>query len=112
MTSIYKHHRVFVLTAVSSPSTDTDGGRISVALFGRHIAFIVNTFTFILLCLAGVFGADGSDSLLIYALFCVIWQRELEGPAKNEVEEIDLVRYGIALITALVVVLSLVPLPT
>ena len=91
---------------------DTDGGRISVALFGRHIAFIINAFTLILLCVAGIFGADSSDVLLVYALFCVIWQRGLEGPVRNEVQDVDIVRSVVAFVSALVVLLALVPLPT
>ncbi|GKY93842.1 hypothetical protein MPSEU_000351100 [Mayamaea pseudoterrestris] len=93
------------------PLGNTDGGRISVSIFGRHIAFVINAFTLVMLCVAGLLGADGSDSLLLYSLFCVIWQRELEGPVKNEVQEVDLVRSGLALATGLVVVLALAPLP-
>lgn len=83
-----------------------------MALFGRHVAFIINAFTLILLCIAGIFGADNSDVLLIYSLFCVIWQRGLEGPVRNEVQDVDLLRSVVAFAAALVVVLALAPLPT
>jgi hypothetical protein len=82
-----------------------------VALFGRHFAFIVNSFTAIVLCLAGIFGEDDSNVLLFYTLFCLIWQKEQESPARNEVVEVDELRSGGALAAALLVALVLIPLP-
>ena len=90
--------------------SDTDGGRIAIAMFGRRGSYIVKTFTTILLCGAGIFGFDGSGVLLAYALFAMIWQRELEAPARNEVQELDFPRGALGIAVALVVVLSLSPM--
>jgi len=90
--------------------TDTDGGRIAIALFGRRGAFIIKFFTGILLCVAGILEVDESGILLTYSLYTFIWQRELEAPCRNEVEELDFGRAILGIATAVLVGLSLVPL--
>jgi hypothetical protein len=93
-----------------SLSPDTDGGRISLAMFGRKGTYLVNTFTTILLCALGIFGFDESRILVVYVLFTVLWQRELESPARNEVEELDFPRGVLGIATCLLVALVLVPM--
>jgi len=90
--------------------SDTDGGRIALAMFGRRGAFIVKFFTGILLCTLGILGFDESSVLLTYSLYSFIWQRELEAPARNEVEELDVPRASLAIASALLVTVALVPL--
>lgn len=90
-------------------TTDTDGGRISLCMFGRRGAFVVKSFAALLICLSGLAGLDNSHIQLTYLLFAVIWQRELETPARNEVEEIDLLRGACGILMALVVALILLP---
>lgn len=90
---------------------DTDGGRICVAMFGRRGAFIVKFFTGILLCVTGLLGFDEASILLTYSLYTFIWQRELEAPCRNEVEELDFARAALAIASALLVTVALVPLP-
>lgn len=75
---------------------DTDGGRISLAMFGRRGSFVVKLFTTLLLCAAGIFGLDEVNIFLTYVLFASIWQRELETPTRNEVSLILLCRYLIS----------------
>jgi hypothetical protein len=89
---------------------DTDGGRIAVSMFGRRGSYIVRTFTTAILCLAGLFGMDQSGLLLTYTLLCVIWQRELEAPACNEVDELDFTRGAFAIGVAFLVFLILLPM--
>jgi hypothetical protein len=89
--------------------TDTDGGRISLAMFGRRGTYLLSTFTSVVLCLVGLFGWDESRIFLTYTLFTLIWQRELETPARNEVEELDLARGALGILAALFVGLTLVP---
>eukprot|EP00980_Cylindrotheca_fusiformis_P031007 scaffold25699_cov137-Cylindrotheca_fusiformis.AAC.11 len=74
------------------PLGHTDGGRISIAMFGRRGAFVVKLFTTLLLCAVGLVGLDQENILLIYVLFASIWQRELETPMRNEVDELDFIR--------------------
>jgi hypothetical protein len=99
--------RLFSLSI--SLSSDTDGGRIALAMFGRKGTYLVSTFTTVLLCAVGLFGFDQSRILLIYVLFTVLWQRELESPALNEVEELDFARGVLGIATSLLVALVLVP---
>lgn len=106
--SLYYAWELFLPVSLLS---DTDGGRIAIAMFGRRGSYIVKTFTTILLCGAGIFGFDNSSVLLIYALFAMIWQRELEAPARNEVEELDFTRGALGIAVALLVALSLAPAP-
>ena len=98
------------MLTVSLVPEDTDGGRIAVAMFGRRGAFVVKLFSALLLCAAGLFGLDDTNILLIYGLFVLVYQRELESPALNEVDELDFPRGLMAICTALVVGLTLIPM--
>lgn len=91
-------------------SSDTDGGRIAVAMFGRRGAFVVKLFTTLLLCAAGIFGLDDVNILLTYVLFASIWQRELESPVRNEVDELDFMRGLFGISAAIMVGLTLIPM--
>jgi len=92
------------------PLGHTDGGRIAVAMFGRRGAFLVKLFTALLLCSAGLFGLDDTNILLLYTFFVLIWQRELESPPRNEVDELDFPRGLAATVVALAVGLTLIPI--
>jgi hypothetical protein len=81
-----------------------------VTMFGRRGAYLVSSLTTVLLCVVGLFGWDSSRILLSYTLFSVLWQRELEAPARNEVEELDFGRGVVGIVAALVVTLTLCPL--
>ena len=89
---------------------DTDGGRISVAMFGRRGAFLVKLCTTLLLLLVGIFGLDEANIFLTYVLFVSIWQRELETPVRNEVDELDFPRGLLGAFSAFLVALVLVPM--
>lgn len=79
-------------------------------MFGRRGAYVVTSFTHILLCLVGLCGFDQSGIMLVYNLFVILWQRELETPVRNEVEELDLGRGAFGIGTAIVVSLALTPM--
>ena len=100
---------LFLLT-ITIYSVDTDGGRISVAMFGRRGAYVVKTFTTLLLCLTGLFAKDQANIFLFYILFATIWQRELETPVRNEVDELDFPRGLVGIATATLVGLTLIPM--
>jgi len=80
-------------------------------MFGRRGTFLVKTFTAFLLSAAGLLGLDDARILIIYLLFTIIWQRELETPARNEVEELDFPRGLVGIALALFVALALLPMP-
>ena len=105
-----RHHLSFSISIFLSLSSDTDGGRIALAMFGRKGTYLVNTFTTIIICGLGIFGLDQSRILLMYVLFTLLWQRELESPARNEVEELDFPRGVLGIATSLLVALVLVPM--
>ena len=58
---------------LGTPFAVTDGGRISVTMFGRRGAFVVKLFTTLLLCVAGIFGLDENNIFLIYILFVLFF---------------------------------------
>ncbi|GAX23168.1 hypothetical protein FisN_33Lh063 [Fistulifera solaris] len=91
------------------PLGHTDGGRIALSMFGRRGAFVIKSFAALLICLSGLVGLDNSHIQLTYLLFAIIWQRELETPARNEVAEIDIVRGACGIAMALLVSLILLP---
>jgi hypothetical protein len=91
-------------------SSDTDGGRVSLAMFRRRGAYVVQVFTTSLLCIAGLVGLDNMGLLLIYTLFTVACQAELETPARNEVDELDFGRGAFGIAMAVVVALALLPI--
>ena len=81
-----------------------------MTMFGRRGAFVVKLFTTLLLCVAGIFGLDENNIFLVYILFATIWQRELETPARNEVDELDFPRGLLGIFAALLVGLTLIPM--
>lgn len=91
------------------PIGNTDGGRICLAFFGRSFSRVVHGSTLIILAISGLFGADESNILLGYLLFCY-WQKEPEIPCRNEATELDTVRGFLAIGVSLLVMLTLVPL--
>lgn len=91
-------------------TTDTDGGRVSLAMFGRRGAFVTKLFTAIILVSAGLFGLDDLNILIAYTLFSLIWQRELETPIRNEVDELDFTRGLVGILSGIIVGLILIPM--
>eukprot|EP00522_Entomoneis_paludosa_P013050 CAMPEP_0172448464 /NCGR_PEP_ID=MMETSP1065-20121228/7479_1 /TAXON_ID=265537 /ORGANISM="Amphiprora paludosa, Strain CCMP125" /LENGTH=873 /DNA_ID=CAMNT_0013199973 /DNA_START=32 /DNA_END=2653 /DNA_ORIENTATION=+ len=92
------------------PLGNTDGGRIAVSMFGRRGTYVVSTATSVLLCSIGLFGFDQMNALLTYTLFSILWQRELEIPAINEVDQLDFVRGLVGIGMTFLVLLTLLPM--
>jgi hypothetical protein len=90
--------------------TDTDGGRIAMSMFGRRGILLVKTLVAAILCSAGLFGLDDSGIILNYVIVMLLWQNEIETPARNEVEELDTVRGSFGIIMAVLVFLILSPM--
>jgi len=61
--------------------------------------------------LVKVFGSDESNILLLYAIFTLFWQRQLEAPVQNEVEDAGEIRGYVAILSTLIVFLVLLPMP-
>lgn len=92
------------------PLGHTDGGRISLSMFGRRGAFVTKLFTTLILVISGLFGLDELNILLAYAIFVLLWQRELESPIRNEVDELDFSRGLLGIVVAILVGLTLIPM--
>ena len=81
-----------------------------MAMFGRRGAFVVKLFTTLILAASGLLGLDELNVLLAYVIFTLVWQRELESPVRNEVDEIDFSRGLLAIASAILVGLILIPM--
>lgn len=94
------------------PLGHTDGGRISLAMSGRRVAWITKAFSTIALFIGGLIALGRSTSfLIVYLAFATIWQRELEAPVQNEVDYLDNGRTAVGFCTAVLVALALLPMP-
>eukprot|EP00591_Stephanopyxis_turris_P012730 CAMPEP_0195511714 /NCGR_PEP_ID=MMETSP0794_2-20130614/3938_1 /TAXON_ID=515487 /ORGANISM="Stephanopyxis turris, Strain CCMP 815" /LENGTH=709 /DNA_ID=CAMNT_0040639367 /DNA_START=40 /DNA_END=2169 /DNA_ORIENTATION=- len=91
------------------PIGSTDGGRISVAVFGRNGHILVQGLTMLILFGSSFFGADPQNLFLGYGIFAFFTQRELEIPCRNEIDDLDFARVVVAIATWVVVALTLVP---
>ena len=92
------------------PIGNTDGGRISVAFFGRSLSRIVQGAAISTLAICGLFGLDESGIFIFYALYTQFFQKEPEIPCRNETEELDTRRGLLAIAMSVVVALTLFPL--
>lgn len=72
---------------------------------------MVKTFSILAICAVGLFGFDESRILILYALFVILWQREIETPVLNEVDDLDATRGIVGVASAVLVALTLIPLP-
>ena len=79
-------------------------------MFGRRGAFVTKLFTTLILVLSGLLGLDDMNVLLAYAVFVLVWQRELESPIRNEVDELDFSRGLLGITVAILVGLTLIPM--
>jgi len=89
------------------PVGRTDGGRMSLALFGRSGTQLVSFLTFVAMFIQGL---TGSDLLLFFFSFVVFFQSELEIPQRNEVDDMDFSRVLLATGTGVLVLLTLIPM--
>jgi hypothetical protein len=81
-----------------------------LALFGRSVSRVVRTGTIGIIVFCSFFGGDSVNLLLFYTIYAQLWQRECEIPCKNEIENVDNVRAGVALATGLLVALTVIPM--
>lgn len=92
------------------PIGNTDGGRMSLAFFGRSSSRALQVVAIVILVIANFFGGDPSNILLCYAGFTQTWQGEPEVPCRNEIDELDLVRGFLAIGMWTFATLTLVPM--
>jgi len=92
------------------PIGNTDGGRMSLAFFGRSSSRALQVVAIVILVIANFFGGDPSNILVCYAGFTQTWQGEPEVPCRNEIDELDLVRGFLAIGMWTFATLTLVPM--
>jgi len=92
------------------PLGHTDGGRIALSMFGRRGAFVTKLLATLVLVASGLFGLDPMNILLAYVIFTLVWQRELESPIRNEVDELDFPRGLLGITSGILVGLILIPM--
>jgi len=88
------------------PAGRTDGGRLSLAIFGRSGS---QGITFISLASLFILGIQ-SDLTLFYFAFIVFCQSELEIPMRNEIDDVDFSRVVVALFAGFLMLLTLIPM--
>jgi membrane-associated protease RseP (regulator of RpoE activity) len=98
-----------VLNAVEMlPLGSTDGGRMSQSLFGRQGHSIVGATTWTLLLLANFFLDGRGDTLITAWLIYNVVQNDMEIPARDETDDVDLPRsltaFAMWFFTALVLI--------
>eukprot|EP00573_Skeletonema_grethae_P010326 CAMPEP_0201694074 /NCGR_PEP_ID=MMETSP0578-20130828/6458_1 /ASSEMBLY_ACC=CAM_ASM_000663 /TAXON_ID=267565 /ORGANISM="Skeletonema grethea, Strain CCMP 1804" /LENGTH=896 /DNA_ID=CAMNT_0048179701 /DNA_START=23 /DNA_END=2713 /DNA_ORIENTATION=- len=99
---------LFVNALAMVPVGRTDGGRVSMAIFGRSGSQGV-TFASLLLMFALGFSGE-SDLLLFYFGFVVFAQSELEIPMRNEIDDVDFSRVFVAGVALFLTILTLIPM--
>ncbi len=90
-----------------SSTKGTDGGRISMALFGRSGCQAV---TFASLASLFILGITQSDLLLFYFAFIAFFQSELEIPMRNEVDDVGYPSVLFASFAGFLMLLTLIPM--
>ena len=98
---------LFVNALALVPAGRTDGGRISMALFGRSGSQAV---TFGALASLFILGITQSDLLLFYFTFIVFFQSELEIPMRNEVDDVPVPSVAVASFAGFLMLLTLIPM--
>ena len=81
-----------------------------MSMFGRRGTFVTKLFTTLILVLSGLVGFDNMNILLGYTIFVLVWQRELDSPIRNEVDELDFLRGLLGITSAILVGLVLIPM--
>ena len=85
-----------------------DGWLVGGLVFARRrFRRLWLSFSTIQLLLDLFFFEDAGNILFFYAIFAILWQRNIEGPVKNEVEELDFGRGAVAIFMACTVALVL-----
>ena len=93
------------------PLGATDGGRISLALFGRPGHSIIGGLTWLALLLASFSLTEQQQQLLVVAWFVNnITQNDMEIPCRDETDTVNLPRVGLAFVLWFFAVLTLVPM--
>lgn len=91
------------------PQSSTDGGRMSLSVFGRSVNEVVGGVTWVaLLCTALL--VEGADALTGAWIVHGLIQSDTEVPCRNEVDEIDLTRGAAAFLLWFFAALTLVPM--
>jgi membrane-associated protease RseP (regulator of RpoE activity) len=88
------------------PAGQLDGGRMMQAIYGRRVAGVATILSLLFLGIATLV----NPLALYWAIVILVVQRDLERPSSNELIEPNDTRAAIALLSFLVMILTLIPL--
>ena len=86
-----------------------DGGRAATAVFGRRSSYILSIATLAYLALSALTGS--STSSIFFGFIVSIFQRLPEIPIRDEISEVENVRFGIYVLSVVITFLVLAPFP-
>jgi membrane-associated protease RseP (regulator of RpoE activity) len=86
-----------------------DGGRASTAIFGRRSSYIISILTLAFLALAALTGS--STTSIFWGFIVTVFQRLPEIPVRDEISEVDNVRFGLYVLSVVITILVLTPFP-
>ena len=93
----------FFHISIANFDADTDGGRISQAIFGRNGHTVIQGLIYITILGTIFFTLDNnsinSNIYLGYTIFCLLGQNDFEIPCRNEVDGVDFGRVLMAIAT-------------
>lgn len=97
---------LFVNALAMVPAGRTDGGRISMAIFGRSGAQAVSFISLASLFVLGI----QSDLILFYFSFLIFCQSELDIPMRNEIDDVDVKGVVLSAFAGFLMLLTLIPM--
>lgn len=99
-----------ILNALSLlPIGNTNGGRMCLAVLGRSNTLIIQQLVIAALFLLGLSGVYQAKIYLLFAIYCMSGQNELEVPCRNEVDGIDAGRFLVYICLIYAALLIIIP---
>jgi len=86
-----------------------DGGRASIAIFGRRTGYFLSLLTLTFLAILALTGS--STISIFWGLIVTLFQRDAEIPVRDDLSAVDDVRFGVYVASLCLVGLVLAPFP-
>jgi len=91
------------------PIGKLDGGRASTAIFGRRTSYLISIQTLFLMAVCALTGISAIS--IFWGLLITLFQRNADVPIRDELTEVNDVRYKVYIFSIVLAVLTLVPFP-
>jgi len=86
-----------------------DGGRAATAVFGRRSSYILSILTLAYLALSALTGT--STTSIFWGFLVSVFQRLPEIPIRDEISEVDNLRFGLYVVSVVITIIVLAPFP-